>query len=116
MNKYNATKKAVGGLVFASKREAQRYEKLVLRVVLNEIDHLETQPRFPLYVGEDKPILVRSKRYTNGRHATYVADFMYYDKAIGGWIVEDVKGFDTPLSRLKRAIVEAYEDVEIVLI
>ena len=100
--------------MFASKREAKRYRELTLLQDAGEISELELQPKFEL--GPDEaPILYRSDRCPNGRRAAYFADFRYRDRD-GSTVIEDVKGIDNPLSRLKRAIVEAQYSVKIVLV
>ncbi len=113
-NKYRAKPQIVDGIRFASKREAKRYGELKMMERGGAISELELQPRY-LLGTDDAPILIRSGRYPNGRRASYFADFRYRDHA-GETVIEDVKGVDTPLSRLKRAVVEAQYSVEIVLI
>lgn len=103
-SKYGNKKVRVGSHVFDSKREAQRYLMLKARQDAGEISHLELQPVFKLKVG-DRPVLIRSKGYPNGRQAKYIADFAYFDGHKR--IVEDAKGFRTPEYKLKKAMVEA---------
>ena len=114
-NKYSAKPEIVDGIRFASRREAKRYRELKLLERAGEISKLELQPKYKLGT-DDAPILLRSERYPNGRRAAYFADFRYYRNHAGITVIEDAKGIDTPLSRLKRAIVEAQYLVEIVLI
>lgn len=114
-NKYRAQKTEVDGIVFDSKREALRYSELKILERANVIRDLETQPEFPLTCG-GTPVLVRSKGYPNGRKAKYIADFRYTMVSGGETIVEDVKGMDTPLSKLKRAMVEAEHGIAITVI
>ena len=113
-NKYRAKPQIVDGIRFASKREAKRYGELKLLERAGVISALELQPKFKLGTDE-APVLIKSDRYPNGRRAVYLADFRY-QWPVGNIVVEDVKGIDTPLSRLKRAVVEAQYSVEIVLI
>jgi len=80
-----------------------------------EIISLEVQPKFPLRVN-GQPIKIRSDRYPGGRAVSYYADFSYYDERLGERVVEDVKGQDTPMSRLKRAIVEAQYGVPVKIV
>lgn len=87
--------------------------ELRLREHAGEISNLELQPKFKLG-SDESPVLIRSKGYPNGRRASYKADFRYLEK--GKVVVEDAKGMDTPVSRLKRAIVEAQYGIRIVLI
>ena len=128
-NKYRAKRTTVDGITFDSKREARRWQELKLLERAGKISDLRRQVAFPLYAaiimssddspfqeGEtlSAPIMIRSAGYPNGRQAKYVADFVYVEN--GKRVIEDVKGgkaTDTPLSRLKRAIVEAQEGVRI---
>ena len=114
-HKYGAEAQVVDGHKFPSKREARRYGELKMLVQAGEISKLELQPKYELGT-DDAPILLRSERYPNGRRAAYFADFRYYRNHAGITVVEDVKGMDTPLSRLKRAIVHAQYGIEIVLV
>lgn len=79
-----------------------------------EITDLQLQPKY-LLGDKHRPVLIRSKGYPNGRRAYYAADFSYLNKR-KELVIEDVKGVDTPVSRLKRAVVEAQYGVEVVLI
>jgi len=114
-HKYGAEPVEIDGHRFPSKREGRRYGELKMLVQAGEITELELQPKYPLGLP-DNPILLKSRGYPNGRQAAYFADFKYTDTRTGSEVIEDVKGMDTPLSRLKRAIVEAQYSVEIVLI
>lgn len=114
-NKYSAKPQTVDNIRFASAREANRYRELNILLRCNLISDLKLQPPFKL--GTDAaPVLIRSKRYPNGRRATYYADFSYFDLRTRLPVIEDSKGYDTPVSRLKRAIVEAQYLIKIVLV
>ena len=114
-NKLHAEPTEIDGIRFASKKEALRYSELKIMHAAGEIGPIELQPKFPL--GTDgAPVLIKSKGYPNGRRAAYYADFRYYDKIKGAIVVEDTKGYDTALSRLKRAIVEAQYKIEVVVL
>ena len=84
----------IDGIRFASKGEATRYCQLKIMCDGREIADLELQPAFPIVVN-DKKI------------ATYKADFKYVDLKDNSTVVEDFKGFDTPVSKIKRKLVEA---------
>ena len=114
-NKYGAESTIIDGIRFASKKESKRYIELRLLEKAGEITELVLQPKYPLMVGDEKPVKSRTKRYPNGRKVTYIADFKYYDVKKGAPVVEDVKGMDTPASRIKRACVEAYYGIQIIL-
>ena len=110
MNKYGAKRTEVDGIKFASLREARRYQDLKTMERAGIITDLVCQPAFPFIIDE-RPVLIRSKGYPNGRKAKYIADFSYLEN--GCRVVEDSKGMDTPVSRLKRALVEAIYGVEV---
>lgn len=100
-SKYAAIRTEVNGIMFASKREAKRYSELCLLERAGEIASIELQPKFPCVVNGQKV-------------CTYIADFAYLNSQ-GSRIVEDVKGFKTPMYRLKKKLVEAlYPNVKIV--
>lgn len=104
MNKYRAKAITVDGERFDSQAEYGRWCELKLLERAEKIRGLERQYRIPLRCGNE-PIKIRSERYPNGRKASHIMDFAYYEN--GTLIFEDKKGMDTPVSRLKRAIVEA---------
>ena len=108
-NKYRAKRTTVDGVKFASTAEAARYAQLRLLERAGEIRDLKTQPPYRLYCatahGELRPIMIGK------RQSTYVADFSYYRDV--QLVVEDVKGFDLPLAKLKRAIFELNYGVKI---
>lgn len=93
-SKYHAKRTSVDGIVFDSKREADRY--LVLKGMEEDgsIEDLRRQVRYELVPAFD----VDGKHY---RPVFYVADFVYVDKETGKEVVEDVKGMRTDVYRLK---------------
>ena len=114
-NKFGAEKTTVDGIKFDSKKEARRYVELKICERAGAIRDLELQAKYPLMAGHGKPIKSRTKRYPSGRQVNYFADFVYWDVGQAARVVEDVKGRDTDVSRIKRACVEAYYDLQIVL-
>src|SRR5262245_35080016 len=93
-SKYRAVKTTVDGITFDSKREAERYTMLKALERVGEISDLELQPRFPLHVrAVDAPVSLII--------GEYIADFRYR-RAGNVSIVEDAKGFKTPLYRWKK--------------
>lgn len=104
MTKYRSVKVTIDGHEFASKAEGRRYLELKALQAAGEISGLELQPAFPIEIN-GKPLRIRSSRGI-GRQVKPIMDFAYTTKE-GVRIVEDKKGFDNPLSRLKRALVEA---------
>lgn len=116
-NKYGNRKVLVDGIEFDSLSEYKRYALLKYRQQLGEIARLEVHPRYPLMCG-DVPIKIRHyRRIKKGARAgetieiarqVYIElDFEYEELSTNRDVIEDVKGFDTDLSRLKRAIFEA---------
>lgn len=114
-HKYRAQKVEVDGVTFASKAEGRRYRDLRLMEQGGVIRDLELQPRFPIEVNGE-PVKLRSAGYPGGRRVSYVGDFAYTDVRTGRRRVEDVKGMDTPLSQLKRALVETIYGVEVEIV
>lgn len=108
MNKYNARRTTVDGIMFDSKREAARYKELQLLLHAREISDLTLQPKFLLWCG-DNPLLTPT-----GRQMHYRADFGYRKGT--QQIYEDVKGRDTKLSQLKRAVLSADRGIDVVIV
>ena len=107
-NKYKNKKTTIDGITFDSKAESNRYLELKLLLKNGDIQELELQPKFLLQESFKK----NGKTY---RKIEYIADFRYIqdDKVI----VEDVKGIETDVFKLKRKLFEyKYKDYELVLI
>ncbi len=108
MNKYRNKKVIVDRKEFDSKKEAIRYKELKLLERAGEISNLELQPRF----------LLQDSFRKNGktfRRIEYIADFKYIEN--GKTIVEDVKGIQTDVFKLKHKIFEkVYPDLELKII
>lgn len=102
MTKYRAVRTEVGGITFASKAEAKRYSQLKLLEKAGEIKNLQLQPKFPLTATRGKTIT---------KIGNYIADFSYTEN--GGLVVEDVKGFKTPLYRWKKKHFEAEYNIKL---
>jgi hypothetical protein len=95
-SKYGATRVNVDGILFDSKREARRYERLKLLLAAGEIKRFHRQPIFDLEGG-----------------VIYRADFLvvHNDDRV---VYEDAKGVATKEYRMKRRMVRARYGVEIV--
>ena len=111
-NKYKAKRTTVDNITFDSMKEAERYEQLKLLESNGIIHNLELQPAFAIVI-DGEPVKIRSKGFPNGRSVKYIADFQYILHRDNSVVVEDVKGMDTPLSRLKRALVESIYGVRV---
>lgn len=108
MNKYRNKKVQVDMFVFDSIAESRRYKELKLLEQAGEINKLELQPKFTLQESFRK----NGKTY---RKIEYVADFQY--KENGKTIVEDVKGMQTEVFKIKHKLFEKkYPELELRII
>lgn len=108
MNKYRNKKVIVDDYVFDSIQESKRYKELKLLLKAEKISDLELQPHFLLQERFKK----NGKTY---RKIEYIADFKYIEN--GKTIVEDVKGIQTDVFKLKHKIFEKlYPDLELRII
>lgn len=108
MNKYRNKKVILDDYVFDSIQESRRYKELKLLLKAKEIQDLELQPHFLLQESFKK----NGKTY---RKIEYIADFKY--KENGKTIVEDVKGIQTDVFKLKHKLFEKkYPDLELRII
>ena len=108
MSKYRNKKTQVDMYVFDSIAESKRYKELALLQKAGEIRNLELQPRFLLQDSFRK----NGKTY---RKIEYIADFQYIEKV--KIIIEDVKGKETEVFKLKRKLFEyRYPDFELKII
>ena len=97
-NKYNAKRTSVDGYMFDSMREAHHYGDLKLMERAGELSGIEVHPVYPIEI--------------NGMRICAVeADFRFVQR--GTIRVQDVKGMDTALSKIKRKLVKAIHGVEI---
>ena len=94
MNKFNAKRTTVDDITFHSKGEARRYAELRLMERAGLIQNIELQPKFMLLEAFTDEDGVRH------RAITYTADFRYLEN--GASIVEDFKGRETEVFKLKR--------------
>jgi len=96
-SKYLNKKIVVNGIEFDSKKEARRYQELLLLLNTGEITDLRLQVPYELIPAQKEPPTIGSKGgvhpgKTIERSLVYVADFVYKDKD-GKEVVEDVKGY-----------------------
>jgi len=85
----------------ASTREFYRWRELQLMQKGGFIKKLKRQVRYPVEINSKKV-------------CSYVADFVYYT-AKGKFVIEDSKGRQTPLFKLKQKMVEAYYGVPVTI-
>ena len=93
-SKYGSKRVECNGEWFDSMAELDRWNELRLLLRSGQIRDLERQIKYPITI--------------NGFHiCTWIADFRYVEVETGEPIVEDVKGFKTPVYRIKKKLVEA---------
>ena len=108
MNKYRNKKTIVDDYIFDSIQESRRYKELKLLLKAGQIQDLELQPHFLLQESFKK----NGKKY---RKIEYIADFKYIEN--GKTIVEDVKGLQTDVFKIKHKLFEKkYPDLELRII
>jgi hypothetical protein len=99
-SKFGNVRTEVDGIKFHSKKEAARYEVLRDMQAAGSVTNLRLQVPFRLFV--------------NGKLVCkYISDFVYTN-ADGVEIVEDVKGRLTDVYRLKKKLMKACLDIDIV--
>lgn len=98
MTKYHAKRTTIDGITFASQKEAKRYQELKLLERGGVISALAMQVPYVLSVNGDKI-------------CKYIADFAYVENAT--LVIEDAKGFKTPVYRLKKKLLKALYGIEI---
>ena len=94
-NKYGNKKIKIDGITFDSKKEGSRFFDLKMLQKAGEISDLELQPKFEIVPG----VKWNGKKH---RARFYIGDFLY--KENGLTIVEDTKGFRTPIYKIKRQL------------
>lgn len=109
MNKYHNKNTVVDGILFDSRKEAHRYGELKLLEKIGLIRNLKRQPR---YLLQEK----FTHQLTGCKHRAieYVADFEYEE--LGKVIVEDVKGIQTDVFKLKAKLFDyKYPDLTLLI-
>ena len=111
-NKYGSKKVEVNGIVFDSKKEAKRYQELLLLEKAGAIQNLQRQVKYVLIPAQRE---FTNEIYTKGKkkgcfkpgkliekECAYIADFEYIQD--GKFVVEDTKGFRTKDYIIKRKL------------
>jgi hypothetical protein len=110
-SKYGNRKIVVDGIKFDSKREAKRWAALQTLDRFGTISQLERQVPYVLAPA------VRLHDETRLKPAIrYVADFRYFDISAGCFVVEDVKGLETDVSRLKRHLMKSVHGIDVKIV
>jgi hypothetical protein len=97
-SKYGNVKTTVDGIVFHSKREAARWGQLRLLEKAGVVRDLTRQVRIRIEIAGMKV-------------CDYIADFVYWED--GHKIVEDCKGFQTDVYKLKKKLLRAAHGITI---
>lgn len=107
-NKYKNKEIIIDNKKFQSIAEGKRYKELKLLLRAKKISNLELQPHFLLQDRFKK----NGKTY---RKIEYIADFKYIEN--GKTIVEDVKGIQTDVFKIKHKLFEnKYPELELRII
>ena len=101
-NKYRNKGVYYDGDYFHSKGELNRFLQLKLLQDKGEIEDLHRQASIRITINGE---LFR----------TYVADFRYYVKDALVPTYEDFKGFDTPVSKMKRDLIKLLYNIDILV-
>jgi hypothetical protein len=98
-NKFHAVQTIVDGIKFHSGKEANRYLELKLLLRAGEIFDLKLQVPYEFVVNGFKI-------------CKYIADFVYFEKD-GKKVVEDSKGMKTDIYRIKKKMMKAIHNIEV---
>ena len=96
MNKYRNEKTVVNGIAFDSRLEAERFRQLLLLEQAGEISGLKLQ-----YGLQINPPWTNPHTGAKLKGSTYYADFAYIDTRSHKMVIEDTKGVETDVFRLK---------------
>lgn len=106
--KYHNKPCQVGAEKYRSQREAKRHQDLLLLQRAGQIAGLAREVPFVLAPG------VRIEGEERARPALrYVADFVYSEVASGAVVVEDAKGMQTPVYRLKKHLLATVHGIHV---
>lgn len=109
-NKYKAIKTTINGIEFDSRKEARRYQDLLLLQRAGVIKKLEIQVKFVLIPAQYETTVrygkngkrLKDKLKLLEKECSYVADFVYEEN--GKKVVEDTKGVKTKDYIIKRKL------------
>lgn len=104
ISKYKNQKVIIDGIEFDSKKEAKRYQELLLLQKGGVIADLKRQVPYTLVPAFN----LNKKRY---RAMNYVADFVY--KENDKEVVEDTKGYRTEVYKIKKKLMAYIYQIEI---
>jgi hypothetical protein len=106
--KYRNKPCTVGAEKYRSQRERDRHQALLLLQKAGQIAGLAREVPFELAPG------VKIEGESRKRPAVrYVADFVYSDVQAGRVVVEDAKGMQTPVYRLKKHLMATLRGIHV---
>lgn len=106
--KYHSKKEVCDGITFDSKSEGERYRQLKILENAGEIAGLKLQPSYLLQEG------FQGNNGKNYRPIYYRGDFQYLEKSTGQIVIEDVKGVETQVFKLKEKMFrKRYPDIDL---
>ena len=116
MSKYGNKKVVRNGIVYDSKKEADRHAVLKLLERSGRISDLQRQVKFQLIPAQYAPDVIGKRGGVKRgklleREVSYIADFTYTQD--GKQVVEDVKGFRTADYILKRKLMLYLHGIQI---
>lgn len=109
-SKYHNEKTEVDGIVFDSKKEANRYRVLKLLEKAGEITDLRRQVKYELIPAQyEMETRIRGNHVSTvercvEKAVTYYADFVYKDVRTEETVVEDAKGVKTEAYKIKKKL------------
>lgn len=100
--KFRNIKTIRNGMVFDSKKEARRFDQLMLLAHAGRVRNLRRQVKYELRVNG---VLI----------ATYKADYVYEETTPMGWaeVVEDCKGYPNDRFPMKRKLMKACHGIDL---
>lgn len=119
MSKYHNERTTVDGIVFDSRKEANRYRELKLLEKAGEISDLRRQVKYELIPAQyEMGTRIRGNHVSTvercvEKAVNYYADFVYKDKMTEETVVEDVKGMKTEVYKLKKKLMRWRYGIEV---
>ena len=118
MNKYHNRKaRSFDGIIHDSRKEARRWNELLLLQRAGQITDLKRQVKFVLVPAQrEDDIIGKRGGIKQGKliekECSYIADFTYTDKN-GNFVVEDTKGIKTKDYIIKRKLMLYVHEIRI---
>lgn len=106
--KYRNKPCEVGAEKYRSQRERDRHQALLLLQRAGRIAGLVREVQFELAPG----VLIQGEKRKRPA-LRYVADFVYSDVQLGRVVVEDAKGMQTPVYRLKKHLMATIRGIHV---